>query len=223
MSADGVTRLVLVRHGESLATVQRVIGGPRTCRGLSDLGHRQSNQLAVRLAETAELRIDHLYSSAFARARETAAHLEGAVGRRTTVEAVVGEHDPGPQCDGLSYDEFIERYGMPDWESDPHAVVFAGGETVAEFQARITGGIDMLVERHVGESILIVCHGGVIDAVMRRMLQAPVVGGFQMYTSNTSLTEFHRLETGQWRLVRYNDAAHLAGEYRVPVRLEGSP
>ena len=32
------TTLVLIRHGESRTTVDRVIGGPRTCSGLSDLG-----------------------------------------------------------------------------------------------------------------------------------------------------------------------------------------
>lgn len=220
VGTEAATRLVLVRHGESLATVERVIGGPRTCRGLSDLGHRQATRLAVRLAETAEVRIDALYSSAFARARETAAHLEGPLSQRCVVEPAFGEHDPGPECDGLSYDEFAARHGMPDWESDPDLEVFPGGETVSVFHRRVHAGIDDLVDRHRGESVMVVCHGGVIDAVMRRILQAPVVGGFQMYTWNTSLTEVHRLETGQWRLVRYNDAAHLVGEHPMPIRLE---
>ena len=220
VGAEAETRLVLVRHGESLATVERVIGGPRTCRGLSDLGHRQSKRLAVRLAETAEVRVEALYSSAFARARETAAHLEAALGQRCIVEPAVGEHDPGPDCDGLTYDDFVARYGLPDWESDPDLEVFPGGETVSVFHRRVHAGIDDLLERHRGQSVMVVCHGGVIDAVMRRVLQAPVVGGFQMYTFNTSLTEMHRLETDQWRLVRYNDAAHLVGEHPAPSRLE---
>jgi asparagine synthase (glutamine-hydrolysing) len=37
-----VTRFVLVRHGESNATVARTIGGYRTCRGLSPLGRKQA-------------------------------------------------------------------------------------------------------------------------------------------------------------------------------------
>lgn len=220
VGAEANTQLVLVRHGESLATVERVIGGPRTCRGLSDLGHRQSKRLAVRLAETAELRIGALYSSGFPRARETAAHLQAALGQHCVIEPAFGEHDPGPDCDGLSYDEFVARFGMPDWESDPDLEVFPGGETVSVFHRRVHTAVDELIERHRGESVMVVCHGGVIDAVMRRLLQAPVVGGFQMYTANTSLTEAHLLEAGQWRLVRYNDVAHLAGEHPVPVRLE---
>ena len=67
-----VTRLVLVRHGESVASVNRSIGGPRTCAGLSDHGRAQCDRLAARLAETGELDDVVLYASDYPRARETA-------------------------------------------------------------------------------------------------------------------------------------------------------
>ena len=49
------TRLVLIRHGESNTTVARVLGGPRTCSGLSELGRRQAERLRDRIAEAGEL------------------------------------------------------------------------------------------------------------------------------------------------------------------------
>jgi len=55
-----VTRLVFVRHGESNTTVARVIGGHRTCSGLSDLGRLQAERLRDRLAETNEITADVL-------------------------------------------------------------------------------------------------------------------------------------------------------------------
>ena len=45
-----MARLIFVRHGESRATIDRVIGGPRTCQGLTDLGRRQCEALARRWA-----------------------------------------------------------------------------------------------------------------------------------------------------------------------------
>ena len=51
-----VTRLVLVRHAESMATVRRIVGGPRSCTGLSELGRRQAEALRDRLARTGEVR-----------------------------------------------------------------------------------------------------------------------------------------------------------------------
>ena len=34
-------------------------------------------------------------------------------------------------------------------------------------------------------------------------------GKFELHTLNTSLTEIVHVEGSKWRLVRYNDAAHL--------------
>jgi probable phosphoglycerate mutase len=66
------TRIVLVRHGESIVTVRRVLGGPRTCVGLSDLGKLQAAKLRDRLATTKEIAADVLISSAYPRAFQTA-------------------------------------------------------------------------------------------------------------------------------------------------------
>jgi len=45
----------------------------------------------------------------------------------------------------------------------------------------------------------------------RHALHAPTIGMFDLWTINTSITEFVVTTPGRWRLVRYNDHAHLAG------------
>lgn len=206
------TRVVLVRHGESMATVNRSIGGPRTCAGLSELGRRQCDRLAARLAETGELTGAVLYSSGYPRAIQTAERIAPAVGGgEVIVDERWGEHDPGPDCDGLTFDEFVQRYGMPDWESDPFAVTFPGGETIAEMHHRVGLALRDAVTAHTGRSIVVCCHGGVIDAVLRLALRTPPTGVFELHTANASLTELLLVGPGRWRLVRYNDAAHLIG------------
>lgn len=205
------TRVVLVRHGESNVTVRRVVGGPRTCDGLSELGVHQVERLRDRLAETGEIEATHLISSAYPRARETAEIIAPALGLDVLVEPGFGEHDPGPDCDGMTFQAFVDQFGMPDWESDPHAVTFPGGETVAEFDLRVGAAFSRIVREHQGGSLVIVCHGGVIDGVMRTALRAARTGIFELHTKNASLTELVHVRPDRWRLVRYNDAAHLAG------------
>ena len=75
----GTTRVVLIRHGESQVTVDRVIGGHRTCSGLSDLGRQQAARLHDRLAATHELDGAVLISSNFDRAIETAQIIGPAI------------------------------------------------------------------------------------------------------------------------------------------------
>jgi hypothetical protein len=49
-------------------------------------------------------------------------------------------------------------------------------------------------------------------------LQMHQTGKFELHTLNTSLTELVHVEGSKWRLVRYNDAAHL-----VDLQPDASP
>lgn len=212
------TRLILVRHGESQVTVDRIIGGHRSCSGLSDLGRRQSERLRDRLAGTHEFDNAVLFSSSFARAKETAEIIRLGMGEPDIhVDAGFGEHDPGPELDGIGFDEYVGRYGTPNWNGDAHVDIFpGGGETIAEFHLRVGSALSRTLAAHAGKAIVVSCHGGVIDAIFRQLLNTPPTGAFDLWTLNTSITEF--VDTTRpdgieqrWRLVRYNDAAHLAG------------
>lgn len=206
------TRLVLVRHGESRATIERFVGGPRSCTGLTDHGRRQAEALRNRLSAGHDVEATALFASNFPRALETANIIAPSVGSLpVSVDSGWGEHDPGPDCDGMTYDEFIERFGMPRWDGDPHDVVYPGGETIAQFHDRVMEALRRTVRKHEGGTIIIACHAGVIDAVMRQTLHMHQTGKFELHTQNTSLTELLHVQGSKWRLVRYNDAAHLNG------------
>jgi broad specificity phosphatase PhoE len=206
------TRLVLVRHGESRATVERFVGGPRSCTGLTDHGRRQAEALRNRLSAGHDVEATALFASNFPRALETANIIAPSIGSLPlSVDSGWGEHDPGPDCDGMTYDEFIERFGVPRWDGDPHDVVYPGGETISQFHDRVMEALRRTVRKHEGGTIVIACHAGVIDAVMRQTLHMHQTGKFELHTQNTSLTELFHVQGSKWRLVRYNDSSHLNG------------
>lgn len=214
-----LTRVVMVRHGESQVTVKKILGGPRSCTGLSDLGRLQAQRLRDRLNQTGEVAADVLYSSAYPRALQTAEILQASFGgMEINIDAGFGEHDPGPECDGLTYDEFVRRHGRPDWGGDPNAEFFPGGETIGAFHARVRTSLDALTRKHAGQTVVVACHGGVVDAMLRQTLGTPLTGKFEIRTKNCSLTEFLEIRSDHWALLRYNDFAHLRGlpEATVP-------
>lgn len=215
-----MTRLVFVRHGESKVTVDRIVGGPRSCSGLSELGREQAGRLRDRWSTVEEISPDVIVSSAYPRAIETAHIVRAAFdGLDVDVIEAFGEHDPGPECDGLTYDEFTRRFGNPDWENDPYGVTFPGGETIAQFQIRVGTAVRSLIDRVGSGTALVVCHGGVIDTVFRQALRTSGTGIFEIHTKNTSITELEVVRMGRWKVVRYNDAAHLGG---LPVMTDRS-
>lgn len=211
-SGNPVTRLLFVRHGESNTTVARRIGGFRTCTGLSPLGQVQSKRLRDRWLASDEFRADVVISSQFQRALETAQIVTPALGDMP-IEVLdgFGEHDPGESCDGMTFDAFVEKFGPQNWDGDPYNVGFPGGETLADFHHRVGETIADTVRRYEGKRVVIFCHGGVVDAALRQAMKAPPMGSFDIWTLNTSITELHVVAPGRWRLIRYNDHAHLAG------------
>jgi 2,3-bisphosphoglycerate-dependent phosphoglycerate mutase len=212
-----VTRLVLVRHGESQVFVDRVVGGLLTCSGLSDLGRRQAEALRERLAGTHELDpVDVLYASTMPRARETAEIIAPALGGLTVREDEgLCERHPG-QADGMDWDEALAQFGNDDWEDDPSVVFSPGGESWTEFHERVSSTLERLAANHGDHTVVVACHGGVVDVAMRALLRLPMTGAFELATDNTAMTEFVLLperekRAARWRLIRYNDAAHLNG------------
>ena len=221
--SPGATRIVLVRHGEAVCNVTGVCGGVIGCTGLTDLGRRQVSLLRDRLALTGELAgADALYASVLPRAIETAELLAPAlVGPdadgdrakppRPVLECGLCELHPGA-ADGLTWGEYAERFGVLDWDADPHQPIAPGGESWAGFVRRVAGSLDDVAAAHPGQLVVVACHAGVIEASL--LAKVPVAGGLdgarlQLRTRHASFTTWE-VDDGRWRLLGYNDASHLA-------------
>lgn len=210
---------MLIRHGESRATVDEIVGGHEGCTGLSDRGRRQAEALRDRLAATREVPADALLASVLPRAVETAEIIAPAFGDLpVTQDCDLCEQHPG-DADGLTWSEYEARYRPDGWRFDPYAAEAPGSESVAEFNARVARALHQVAAEHGGRTVVVACHGGVVGASMVSFLGLPYQGSLvQMHVENTSLTEWvldTRPEAPQhpprWRLVRYNDFAHIAG------------
>jgi probable phosphoglycerate mutase len=211
-----MTRLVLVRHGEAQSFLEGVIGGHRGCTGLSDLGRRQAKALHDRLARTEELAdAAAIYTSTLPRAIETAEIISPAIGGHTaTSSCELCELHVDDRLDGRPFEEFSESYDWPP-TSNPFVGWTEGAEPWAEFVLRVGRELDRLVTEHAGETLVVVCHGGVIGAALTVFAELPLRQPFRLAIDNTSLTEWRRQPdvrgVDRWTLGRFNDAAHLAG------------
>jgi broad specificity phosphatase PhoE len=206
------TRFVLVRHGEARSGVDRVIGGPLGCKGLTDLGRRQAEQLRDRLARTEEIVPDVLLASTLPRAIETAEIVSGAFGSREVAtdcdycELHVGE------CDGLTVAEYEARYGSIE-NFDPDQPMSPGGESPRTFDERVRRATTALVEKCWGQTVMLFTHGGFVFAATMFLLEAPGIHEHREFwhpPKNTSLTVLTSgAPDARWLLDRYNDVAHL--------------
>jgi len=156
----GVTKLLLVRHGETDWNRDgRWQGGSDT--RLNDLGREQARALAEQL----DGEIDVLYSSDLARAWETAEIVAAKLGLEVRLDPRLRERGFG-SWEGLTTTEIEERFG------DAHRRWLAGegagaddAETFEDFSARVEDFLSDVLRLHPGEEVMVISHGGSIRVI----------------------------------------------------------
>lgn len=168
------TRIIAIRHGETAWNVDTRIQGHLDIP-LNDTGLWQARQLGLALADEP---ITTVYTSDLQRARTTAQAVAEATGAPLIDEPGLRERSFG-QLQGRTFAEIENE--LPEearrWrQRDPHFEP-DGGESLIVFRERITRVTTQLVQRHPGELIALVAHGGVLDVLYRaatgQELQAP--------------------------------------------------
>jgi probable phosphoglycerate mutase len=205
-----MTQLYLIRHAEAMSAIKGFIGDG----GLSPLGIVQAERLRDRLATTKEIAADVLISSTLPRAHQTAEIIAPALGVQLVLDDDIQELRPG-EAEGMSVNMFREKFGSVDFEKNPFRVMAPGGENWGQFILRVGTALDRIIREHEGKTIVLVCHGGVIDGSFvyffkMNTLTIPPAG---FYTRNTSITYWRQFTSGKdekrWHLMKYNDAFHL--------------
>jgi glucosyl-3-phosphoglycerate phosphatase len=155
-------RLLLVRHGQSEWNAARRLQGQADIP-LSDLGRDQARRLAPVIAAIGPNRA---ITSDLARAAETAALIGGAAPNPALREVAVGNWT------GAELADLIDR--QPDQYRGWRAGTFAppGGELWPDFRARVAAVIDAEAANPC-DNLLVVCHGGVIRALVEHLLGLP--------------------------------------------------
>src|SRR5262245_36672455 len=171
---------------------------------------RQAEHLRDRLARTGELKADALISSPARRAHETAQILAPALGASVVLDTDLEEW----RCDrgALSPEEFTARWQRVSDAQRPFFQWVEGGESFVELAARVQLAINRIWQEHVGKTIVLVTHGGVIQASFAYFfnLSATMIPGIS--TENTAITQGTRPADGnRWTLNGHNDHAHLQG------------
>jgi broad specificity phosphatase PhoE len=175
---------------------------------LDEVGRDQARRLAARLA------LLHpppaaVYCSPLRRARETVAPYAEQTGVEVRfeddlIEANIGAWEGRPFEEIVASDEDIlplVRASRAIWSHAP------GGERIDPFRRRVRRVIDGIVERHPSGDLIVICHGGVINAYV-----GPFLGIEQemfFIPENTSVSSIELDEDGP-RLRFMNDILHLS-------------
>lgn len=198
-------QLLLVRHGEPLAVTEQAGGADPA---LSPRGHDQAAALGAWAAGSDEKIVDVVVSG-MRRAQETAAPAARALGLDVVADPELAEFDVGRP----DYQPVHARLGSddPDWRriSEGWFPEFVDAEA---FTARVKGAFGRIVERHRDagrDSVLVVCHAGVINTFLAGELGLARPLTFPLDHGGLSRVLVSR--TGRVRVRSVNETAHVAG------------
>jgi probable phosphoglycerate mutase len=167
----------------------------------------QAKALAQRLARE---RFSALYSSDLGRAVQTAMAIADLTEHEIVTDPRLRERHLGI-FQGLNGNEILEKYPEerrllrtlgPDY-------VIPGGESMKQQVERNVAYLTDLAHKHVGETIVVVTHGGVVSGFFRQTLAIPLDAPRRFEFVNAGLNVF-AYEEEYWVLLTWGDVSHLA-------------
>lgn len=205
--AGRATHIIAIRHGETdWNAAQRLQG--HTDIPLNAKGEEQARRLAAAMADEA---LTAIYASDLRRAMATAAPFAQALGLTVVPDVRLRERAFG-DFEGHTYEDIERRWpeGAAAWRRRDPDFAPPGGESLPQFQARCVGTVQALAAAHPGETIAIVAHGGVLDALYRAACRTGPQAPRTWTLSNAAINRLLLADEGLM-LVGWNDCRHLDG------------
>jgi 2,3-bisphosphoglycerate-dependent phosphoglycerate mutase len=208
-----MTELILLRHGETDWNRELRFQG-HVDVSLNGVGFEQAKRLARRLAGHIAHRI---YASDLLRAQQTAQPVAHELGLPTVSDAALREQDFG-RVDGMRVDDIKEQHpqAWAGWLRFHEDYSMPEGESTRQFHARVMEAVNNMVSAHLGETVVVVTHGGVLDMIYRTALSLGLSGPRQSEIPNAGLNRV-RVHDGGIDILAWADVQHLADLPPQPV------
>jgi len=200
-----LSKLLLVRHGNTkLNSTERYWG--QTDVELSTTGIRQAERLRDRLAAQA---IDAIYSSNLCRALVTAKIITSDRPLDIITCAELREINFG-EIEGLTFKEVSQLYPEVSeaWFKWSLTLKYPGGESIVEFNNRISKFLERLEKHTPEETVLIVAHSASLRLLICHLLGIGIQYWRQIRLDLASLSVLDTYPQGAI-LSLLNDISHL--------------
>jgi broad specificity phosphatase PhoE len=208
-----ITRLILIRHGRTANNKDGRFGSLDNSP-LDEEGRDQARRVAKRLVE---FEICQLYSSPLQRAIETAEIIASEKSLNVIIRPELREYDNGI-IGGMTIEEVRQKFpevylDVQGWVNmgpvqNRDRFMAPGAETMADFKQRISAFQDLILEKHLGQTVAAVTHLAIIKGCISLMFGGSFNAQMNFLADNASVTVidyFRKVPV----LRLFNDIHHL--------------
>ena len=205
MNSAQATRILAIRHGETLWNVDSRIQGHLDI-GLNETGRWQAERLGMALKDEP---IAAIYASDLSRAHDTALAVSRHTGVPVQAEPGLRERSFG-EFEGRTFAEIETELPAQAqrWRQRDPAFTPAGGESLLMLEARVLSVAARLALQHPGEQIALFAHGGVMDILYRAATRLDLQAARTWALGNTAVNRLLWSPEG-FSLVGWADVQHL--------------
>jgi len=160
-AGDSITKLILVRHGESEKNVKNMFSSAPNLHPLTEKGKEQATKGAKELEGQ---KIGALYVSPVLRAKETANYYEKELNLEAVEDDRLAEVHSGDWEEKTRDDETVVRE-QEEYKSLPATEFYerrrgSDGESWKMVEERMVEFLGEIIEKHKGETVVLVSHEG---------------------------------------------------------------
>ncbi len=200
-----VTRVIFVRHGETLWNHSKRYQGHSDIP-LNETGIEQGKKVAKGLAGE---KISAIYSSDLGRAVQTAKIIGAKHGLEPVMIKDFREVNFG-LWEGLTYEAIMAEWPevLSAIYEKPGGTLIPGGESFDDVQKRTVQGLGKCLASHKEETIVVVSHGGTMRVLLCDALGLPVQKMWSLQQDSTAINIVTYFETTKV-VSLVNDTCHL--------------
>jgi alpha-ribazole phosphatase len=200
-----MTRLIIVRHGQTLWNLERKYQGHSDI-ALTEKGLKQAEAVAVRLAAEP---VNAVYASDLSRAFKTAECIADKHNLKVGLVPALREIKFG-DWEGLTYEEITARWPglLGKLWSTPDELEIPGGESFHQLKERAFDAIKKIVAAHPEQTVVVVAHGGTIGTILCAILNIHLNHVWSIRQDNTAVNIIEYFE-GRPTICLLNCIRHL--------------
>ncbi len=200
------TTITLVRHGETEWNIVTRLQGHSD----SNLTQTGASQVVAVSEKLKNYHIDGLYTSDLQRAITTAKSINKHHHLTIKYSEMIRERSFGVM-EGLTLKEIQAKYPetYKNYLSRVKELPIEKGESLLAFYERTTKELNRIVEENRGMKILVVCHGGTIDCITRKVFDYPLDARRCFQIPNTGINTFIVDSNNEWTVKEFGNIDHL--------------
>jgi len=204
-----LTKVIFIRHGQTEWNVTGRYQGQSDVK-LTEEGKKQAEKLADNFPVA---KVDAIYASDLCRAMVTAETIAKKFGLKVQAEPAFRELSFG-DWEGLTYQQIVENWeeAMANFLQHPDIMEIPGGESFPAVQQRAMKRLNELIEKHDGQTIVVVAHGAVLRTMLTAALHMPLQYLWSIRQFNTAVNIVRYDADANPTVELLNSTAHLGNE-----------